>query len=155
MDNSNNHKDKSQLVVKKIIRPRDPRDPRRVSQGLISTPPIASLKRKVSDNSTPSTSSNSDKPRSILRSQSSDSKQPHRISSERRSSCSKYEESINDDRFTILSKVSTKLQSSSSTSVSIGLLSNFFINYYRMHQELVMHAWYSVSFGLTLFFYQS
>uniref|UniRef100_A0A914YYJ8 CID domain-containing protein n=1 Tax=Panagrolaimus superbus TaxID=310955 RepID=A0A914YYJ8_9BILA len=126
------------------IRPRDPRgDPRRISQGIIATPPsVLPQKRKASEDLN-SSSSDDSKPKSILRLSLKDPRehQASRTLSERKTSI--IEESGTDDIETIISKVALKLQSSSSTSVSIGLLSNFFLNYYRIHQENVMFAWHN------------
>uniref|UniRef100_A0AC35F563 CID domain-containing protein n=1 Tax=Panagrolaimus sp. PS1159 TaxID=55785 RepID=A0AC35F563_9BILA len=123
------------------VRPRDPRDPRRASQGIIQSPSVVPQKRKASEELN-SSSSDDSKPKSILRLSIKDPREHHssRILNERKTSI--IEESGTDDIETIISKVALKLQSSSSTSVSIGLLSNFFLNYYRIHEENVMFAWH-------------
>uniref|UniRef100_A0AC34FM83 CID domain-containing protein n=1 Tax=Panagrolaimus sp. ES5 TaxID=591445 RepID=A0AC34FM83_9BILA len=125
------------------IRPRDPRDPRRASQGIVAPPSAAvSQKRKASEDLN-SSSSDDSKPKSILRLSIKDPREHHssRVLSERKTSIT--EESGTDDIETIISKVALKLQSSSSTSVSIGLLSNFLLNYYRIHEENVIYAWHN------------
>jgi hypothetical protein len=124
------------------VRPRDPRDPRRASQGLIT--PIVSQKRKVSEDLNSSSSDDSNKPKSILRPSTKKPREHHAsiALSERRNSTMS-EDLSNDDEETIMSKIALKLQTSSSTTVSIGILSNFFISYYRVHQEYVMYAWHN------------
>ena len=130
---------------KKSSRARDPRDPRRASQGSINLSPNIPQKRKASEDTPTSSSYSQDgKPRSILRASSDD----HNNSREygKRRSLSVNEDSVKDTKVAIFSKVAEKLQSSSTTSISVQLFSGFFLSFYRQHQETVMQAWHNVSF---------